>query len=65
MLRNEEGEGWKGVDFKALSPWFTVIRKFKEEDMIVPRTVWIECTGLPMIAWLEGNLKAYSARFGE
>ncbi|KAK1403272.1 hypothetical protein POM88_002877 [Heracleum sosnowskyi] len=65
ILRNEASPEWKDFVFKNLSIWFTVIRKFKEEDLIVPRTVWVECTGLPMTAWLEENLKAFSARFGE
>ncbi|KAK1360354.1 hypothetical protein POM88_044828 [Heracleum sosnowskyi] len=65
ILRNEESPEWKDFAFKNLSHLFSVIRKFKEEDMIVPRTVWIECSGLPMLAWLEENLKAFSARLGE
>ncbi|KAK1403676.1 hypothetical protein POM88_003281 [Heracleum sosnowskyi] len=33
--------------------------------MFMPRTVWVECKGLPMNVWLEENLKAFTMFMGE
>lgn len=48
LLKNEEELSWKDNDFKAFSKWFSVVRKFKETYLVLPRTVWLECIGLPM-----------------
>ncbi|KAK1379692.1 hypothetical protein POM88_026436 [Heracleum sosnowskyi] len=65
LLRSENDTNWDTVDFKTLAEWFSVVRKFQSKDLVLPRTVWIECIGLPMTAWLEENLKAYTSKIGE
>ena len=47
-----------------MSVWFK-IRKFEEFDHVMSRVVWIECKGLPMPAWKEENLKAFTDRLGK
>lgn len=38
LLRSDKEDDWKNLDTKFFSKWFSIIRKFKEEDLIVPRT---------------------------
>ncbi|KAK1387930.1 hypothetical protein POM88_016108 [Heracleum sosnowskyi] len=65
LLRSEEEEGWANMDIAELKEYFSIVRNFEEEDLFMPRTVWIECTGLPMNAWVEENLRAYTKKIGE
>ncbi|KAK1352858.1 hypothetical protein POM88_052696 [Heracleum sosnowskyi] len=65
LLRKEEEGDWDNGLINKHSLWFSIIRKFQEKDLILPRTAWIECKGLPMNAWLEKNLKAFTKKFGE
>ncbi|KAK1401456.1 hypothetical protein POM88_001061 [Heracleum sosnowskyi] len=44
---------------------FSKVRVFKEEDLIVPIIVCIECFGISMQAWVEENLKAFTSHLGE
>lgn len=48
-----------------LSKWFYKIRPFNEKDFILQRLATLECIGLPMQAWVEENVKAYSSHLGE
>lgn len=65
FLRNEFQPDWKGVNLEGLSKWFSSVRKFNELDLMMSRTAWVECLGLPMNAWLEENLKAFTRNMGE
>ncbi|KAK1361733.1 hypothetical protein POM88_046207 [Heracleum sosnowskyi] len=65
LLRTEKMEGWKDFDKEPLLTWFYKIRPFEENDLLLSRTTWLECKGLPMIAWIESNLKAFTKSFGE
>lgn len=65
LLRNEDPMGWKNFDDNSISSWFSKIRDFGETDILIPRTVWLECKGLPMTVWLEENMKAYTRSMGE
>lgn len=49
----------------CLSNWFHKIRNFKDDDFILSRTVIVEVLGLPMNAWKEENLRAFSSHIGE
>lgn len=45
--------------------WFSRVKKFNDNDLVVPRTVWLESQGIPMSAWLKENLKGYTKHLGE
>lgn len=58
-------EKWTDNDVKILKHIFFKIRKCDGDDLIMPRAVEIECLGLPVIAWQEKILKAYTEDLGE
>lgn len=65
ILICEREENWDGFDISTLNCWFSKVKKFGDDDLVVPRTVWLECQGIPMTAWLEENLKGYTHHLGE
>ncbi|KAK1398769.1 hypothetical protein POM88_008632 [Heracleum sosnowskyi] len=64
-LNTEDNESWQEGEFTVLRRHFVKVRKFQEEDLIIPRVVEVECMGLPVSAWVEENLKAYTKFIGE
>ena len=40
------------------------IRQDDSGDHVISRVVWLECRGLPMPAWKEENLRAFTNRLG-
>lgn len=64
FIRKDKGESWDELENTDLSVWFCKIRKFEEQDLVVSRIVWLECRSLPMPAWQEDNLKAFTDRLG-
>ncbi|KAK1394316.1 hypothetical protein POM88_013372 [Heracleum sosnowskyi] len=56
---------WEGKKREVLEKYFVKVRKSQEKDLIIPRMVEVECISLPVSAWLEENLKAYSKFVGE
>lgn len=44
---------------------FIKIRKTEEADIILPRVVELECVGLPVTAWLQENLMAFTKNIGK
>ncbi|KAL8090081.1 hypothetical protein AgCh_039522 [Apium graveolens] len=57
LSRSESNDGWENFNSKDLEMWFLKVRNFAPEDLILPRTIWVECKGLPMNVWLEEKLK--------
>ncbi|KAL1832841.1 hypothetical protein ACET3Z_002492 [Daucus carota] len=64
LISKGELGSWENLEKSDLSVWFCMIRKYEEMDHILTRQVWIECRGLPMPAWLEENLRAFTDRLG-
>ncbi|KAL1816839.1 hypothetical protein ACET3Z_019413 [Daucus carota] len=64
LIRKDSKESWKEFEETDLSVWFCKLRRFEEHDFVISRVTWIECSGLPMPAWKEENLKAFTAPFG-
>lgn len=58
-------DSWSKKDKEILDSYFVGVRKFREEDFISSRIVVVECLGIPMWAWIEENLKAFSKHLGE
>lgn len=65
LLRSEKEEGWENFGLEPLLKWFSNIRSFEEKDLYLSRIAWLECKGLPMNAWVEENLKAFTKPLGE
>ncbi|KAL1826323.1 hypothetical protein ACET3Z_004735 [Daucus carota] len=63
LIRKDRKESWEDLDKTDLSVWLSKIRQFEESDHIISRVVWLECRGLPMPAWKEDNLRAFTDRF--
>lgn len=38
---------------------------FEEMNLVMDRTAWVECVGLPLIAWVEPNVKAFTKKMEE
>ncbi|KAK1389926.1 hypothetical protein POM88_018104 [Heracleum sosnowskyi] len=51
---------WQEEECEVLKKIFRKTRKFQEEDFVIPRVVEVKCCGIPMLAWVEENLKAYT-----
>lgn len=64
LVRKDNSDNWKDFEETDMSVWFCQIRDFMDIDHIISRTAWLECKGLPMPAWREENLKAFTDRFG-
>lgn len=65
ILRSESDSGWDEVQENDLSSWFPRIRKFTQQDLVMEKIVWVQSRGIPMNAWLEENVKAYTKNIGE
>lgn len=65
LLRSEKTEGWEDSALDPLLKWLSKVKPFEENDLYISRLVWLECKGLPMNAWIESNLKAFTKSFGE
>ncbi|KAL1822632.1 hypothetical protein ACET3Z_009410 [Daucus carota] len=65
LIRKDKNDKWEDLDSTDLSVWFCKIRRYEEADHVISRVIWLECRGLPMPAWKEENLKAFTARLGE
>lgn len=63
-VNNCEGEDWLETDIQTLKNYFYKVRKVLEEDLIIPKAVELKCIGLPVQAWQEENLKAFSKKLG-
>lgn len=59
-----DNETWLDSDINILKDCFLKIRKGTEDDLIISRAVGVECIGLPVHAWQEGNLKPFSKKLG-
>ncbi|KAL1802125.1 hypothetical protein ACET3Z_030772 [Daucus carota] len=64
MISKDTKESWEDLDKSDLSVWFSSIRNYEEADHVISRVVWIECKGLPMPAWREENLRAFTDGLG-
>lgn len=65
FLAKENSEEWLSTEKELLQSWFKKVRDLNSKDLLIPRIVWVECVGLPIIAWKEENLKAYMNNLGE
>lgn len=64
LIRKDESDNWDDWDKTDMSVWFCQTRNFIEEDYVISGMAWLECKGLPMPAWKEENLKAFTDRLG-
>lgn len=64
LISKDNHVSWDNLDQSDLSVWFCSMRNFEEADHILSRPVWLECRGLPMPAWREENLRAFTDRLG-
>lgn len=51
---------WEEFNQSELDVWSCKIRNFKQRDLIILMTIWVESRGIPKIAWLEENLKGFT-----
>lgn len=65
LISKHKQENWDAFNKTDLSVWFSHIRSYEETDHILTRVAWLECVGLPMPAWKEDNLRAFTDRFGK
>ena len=65
FIRKNPEESWEDFIKTDLSVWFCSIRNYEEFDHIISRLAWVECRGLPMPAWKDENLKAFTSRLGK
>lgn len=65
LINKGVGEEWLEEELELLRNHFIKVKKYDSEDYLVPRAVEIECLGLPLNAWLEENIKAFTSQLGE
>ncbi|KAL1829669.1 hypothetical protein ACET3Z_008081 [Daucus carota] len=65
LIRKDQKDSWDDLVKTDLSVWFCNIRDFEDFDHTISRVIWLECRGLPMPAWKEENLRAFTDRFGK
>ena len=65
LIRKNLKDSWHDLDKTDLSVWFCLIRNYEETDHVLSRVVWLECRSLPMPAWREENLRAFTDRLGK
>ncbi|KAK1393875.1 hypothetical protein POM88_012931 [Heracleum sosnowskyi] len=65
FLRREGSDDWLNEEKELLGKGCQVVRKVTEKDLVLPRIAHVKCVGLPINAWLETNLKAFTKSFGE
>lgn len=58
-------EDLENIDLDFLSIGFVEVRRVKRNDLIPVRKVWVECRGLPMIAWTEINFCTLLRKLGD
>ncbi|KAL1808730.1 hypothetical protein ACET3Z_025720 [Daucus carota] len=64
LIRKDKSDSWEELETTDLSVWFCKLGNFEETDYTMSRIAWIECRGLPMPAWKDENLKAFTRRYG-
>lgn len=67
LISSDEDIDLKTLETKVskVSKWFVRVRPFSEKDFIIPRMAKVRIAGLPMNAWVEENLKAFTHYLGE
>lgn len=58
-------EDFLKLDMQLLELGFLNCRKVSMEDLIVPRRAWIECVGLPILAWSLDTFSILSEEWGK
>lgn len=57
-------ENLEGIDLDFLKVGFKKVRKVVWEDLVPTRKVWVECRGIPLIAWSEENCNVLCSNLG-
>lgn len=65
FVKKIDNENWNEDECKVLKKFFGKLKRCQEEDLIIPRVVEVECCGLPVMAWIEENMRAYTKIIGE
>ena len=65
LISKDKQNSWDDFNKSDLTVWFNHIRNYEEEDHVISRVTWLECRGLPMPAWKEENLRAFTDRMGK
>ncbi|KAK1371305.1 hypothetical protein POM88_037397 [Heracleum sosnowskyi] len=65
LVNKDDKSEWLSEEKEALRTCSQMTREFTKEDFILPWLARVQCSGIPVQAWVEANLKAFTKNMGD